>query len=107
VKPIDFRNETWASVQDRLSGLREVVYRGLEAHGPVTTLDLAARLNISGFSVRPRVTELCQLGLAKVVDGTPRSEGRYEAVPMIVAEAWFVREKDAATASQMVFRLGV
>lgn len=94
MKPIDYRNETWDSLQQRLEGLRLAVYRAWEQHGPGTTRQLAERSGIDLLTFRPRSTELYQLGLLRLVNQEPGAgEGIYEAVPMAVAQAQFEREK--------------
>ncbi len=62
MKPVDFRNETFASLQARLAGQRQHVLLCWRAHGPGTTEEVAARAGMSILSFRPRTTELYQLG---------------------------------------------
>ncbi|MCX6908123.1 MAG: hypothetical protein NTY01_08780 [Verrucomicrobia bacterium] len=73
MKPVDYRNETFASLKTRLLELRLEVYDALKVHGPCTTEQLAAAMRPSDplfvLTVRPRVTELCQLGFAVLVEG--------------------------------------
>ncbi len=75
----DIRDLNWAELRDRLSGLRATVYSSLQLFGPCTTRELAARMEVDLLSVRPRVTELEQLGFAECVrrDG---HEGVYRAL---------------------------
>lgn len=84
MKPIEARNATWADIQGRLEGDRRAVYAALNCQEGLTTRDLAREMGWDPFSVRPRVTELCQLGLAVCV-GRRRREGLYCRVEM---EAW-------------------
>jgi transcription initiation factor IIE alpha subunit len=103
MKPIDFRNETWRDVQERFAeGLRQQVYRALEKHGPCTTRELAQRSGIDILSLRPRVTELYQLGLAELANPEPGGgEGVYQAVSWFVARDNFDRKKREAKQTQL------
>lgn len=65
MKPIDFRNETFASLQHRIAGSRAAVYAAWAQHGPGTTEEVCARWTPDPraiLSFRPRTTELYQLG---------------------------------------------
>jgi hypothetical protein len=80
MKPIDYRNATLDQILERLQGQRLAVYEGLKQYGPCTTRELADAIPMSILSVRPRVTELCQINLAQLAFGSvSRSEGQYEA----------------------------
>jgi hypothetical protein len=103
MKPVDIRNETWADIAARVDGDRRAVYDGLTRHGPATTRALAAAMGWDPFNVRPRVTELCQIGLARLA-GRRRREGVYMTVPLAVARAEFERAK-AGGAEQMLLRI--
>lgn len=104
MKPVDIRNRNWADIAARLDGDRLAVHAALLKAGPHTTRGLAAAMGWDPFSVRPRVTELCQLGLARVV-ATRGREGVYGAVPMAVAEREFRARLEPAPAEQMLLRL--
>ncbi len=88
MNPEDFRNLTWLDIQSRLHGLRQIVYQKLIAAGPSTTRQLAQFAGLDLLTVRPRVTELCQIGLVEVVsrDG---HDGVYEAVSIETARERF------------------
>lgn len=92
MKPVDVRNESWADVMRRVDGDRAEVYRALQAHGPATTRELAADMRWDRDNVRPRMTELFQIGLVKLV-GKMRHHGIYAAVPVHQAQAAFERAK--------------
>jgi predicted transcriptional regulator len=95
---IDYRNAQWADIQGKLEGYRAKVYNNLFLHGAATTRELAARIPMDILTVRPRVTELCQLGFARIVPGHEHErEGTYEAVPIHAAKAEFERQKKRAT----------
>ena len=79
MKPVDFRNETFSEISDRVEGDRADVLDGLRAHGPCTTRQLAERMGWDILNVRPRVTELVQLGAAEIC-GAHGHEGEYRAL---------------------------
>jgi len=81
MKPIDLRNATWADIQERLTGDRMDVHTDLARRGPLTTRQLARAMERDILMVRPRVTELCQLGLVRL-SGRDGNEGVYEAIPL-------------------------
>lgn len=78
MKPIDYRNATFADLQERLAGDRERVLAAWRKHGPCTTEDLAALSGIPLLTLRPRNTELVQLGFVVLAGGNKRS-GVYRA----------------------------
>lgn len=81
MRPIDYRNDTWQSIQSRISGDRRSVLYALRHHGPCTTRQLAAAMGRDILCVSPRVTELLQLGFACLTDDdTPGKEGHYRAL---------------------------
>ena len=63
MKPIDFSRVTFGEIAERLGDLRIKVWRGLNAHGPCTTSALSVQLEMSILTLRPRMTELVQMGL--------------------------------------------
>lgn len=94
MKAEDYRAMSWEEIQGHLVEDRLEVYNSLQVWGPCTTRQLAEYMGQDILSVRPRVTELCQMGLARVVevsrtkrqeDGTMR-EGYYETIGMADAE---------------------
>jgi len=94
---IDYRNDTWADVQPRVRGLQLAVYEALLRSGPCTTRELARRSGIDILTVRPRVTELCQLEwIALVDDDAGGHEGTYRALTLDEAKARFERRKAQA-----------
>jgi len=82
--PEQIRDARWAEIEQLVSGQRELVYIGLTAYGPLTTSQLATRMDRSVLSVRPRVSELYDLGLVDLV-GKEGHEGIYQAVPVFTA----------------------
>ena len=80
------RNTAFRLVEARLTGAREAIYRNLVLDGPATTRGLADRLRMSILTVRPRVTELVQLGLVRLAaKQSAPGEGCYEAIPLDLA----------------------
>ena len=80
MNPIDLRNETWESLQGRIVGLRLQVLAAWRENGPDTTRRLAARAGLDLLGVRPRTTELVDMGLLRMVDREGH-EGVDAAVP--------------------------
>jgi predicted ArsR family transcriptional regulator len=68
MKPVDFRNETFAQIQERVSGDRQRVLAAWLEHGPCTTAELAAKSGIPILTLRPRTTDLYQLGFVICVE---------------------------------------
>ena len=90
--PIDYRNETFAAVQSRISGQRAAVLSAWLKHGPATTAELAERSGLSILTLRPRTTELCELGFVRLADvQKAKGEGTYTAVSAGEAAAHFRR----------------
>ena len=81
--PIDYRQETWDSLQGRINADRRAVLNAWRFHGPGTTREVAQRSGIDLLTFRPRTTDLHQLGFV-VIDETaqPRRghEGTYRAL---------------------------
>lgn len=102
MEPVDFRNATWDSIQDRLQGLRLDSYRAWQTFGPGTTRDVSGRCGIDLLTFRPRTTELFQLGLLRLVNGESRGgEGIYQWVPVAVARAEFEKKQAEARDAQL------
>lgn len=102
MQPIQIRDLNWQQLQERVSGLRQTVHEALRMHGPCTTRQLAAKAGLDILTVRPRVTELCQLGFASEVSLTPHAsglspaEGIYRAHTFAEAAAHHAREQAIA-----------
>jgi hypothetical protein len=102
MKPIDYRNETWDQVQERMDALRATVYRAFQIHGACTTRELSFKSGIDILTLRPRVTELYQLGLVELANPEAGGgEGVYQAVMIPVARARFEKRKAEATEAQL------
>ena len=95
MNPVDFRTETWERVKARLTVDRLRVHDLFAKYGPCTTRELSERSTMSILSVRPRTTELAQLGLVALV-GRQDCQGVYAAISMEDAERNFQEKCRAA-----------
>lgn len=87
MKPIDLRNATWDELQSRITGDRAEVYFELSrSYHPLTARELSARMQRDLNDVAPRLTELCQLGLAELA-GRAGKRGQYRAISLAHARA--------------------
>ena len=84
IDPAEIKRLNWDQLRSRVSGLRERVYLWLLDKQPeyFTTQAIADALEINLLTVRPRVTELVQLGFVRCVGRNWQKEGLYEAVPV-------------------------
>ena len=103
MSPSDYRNLTFEGVQARIHGYRADVLAALRAHGPATTRELASFMRWDILRVRPRVTELYQLGFVveTTADETPTREGTYVALSDEEAMQRFRRQKFQSTNPQL------
>lgn len=103
----EIRDANWREIEGRMTGLRAKAYGHLLAFRDTgqTTRELARNMGVSELSARPRVTELCQLGLAECV-GRRGREGLYRGIPMAVARAAFEARR-AGQAEQRLLPLMV
>lgn len=105
MKPTDFRTATFRELQGRLVYLRLSVWEALAHHGPCTTRELARECGFDLLTVRPRVTELVQMGFAVCVnEDEAGKEGIYRALTVAEAEAAF-NERQSMNLQQLVFTL--
>jgi hypothetical protein len=111
MKPIDYRNETFADIRARIGALQERIYAGFVKYGPCTTRELADLISephkrIDLLTVRPRTTELFQLGYVELAyPDLPSREGVYQAVPVALVEVRFDRLKAEAMQEQLPLNL--
>lgn len=83
----EIRNETHAAKRAAHAERRAQVLAALAASpAPISTRDLAARMSWDVLAVRPRVTELGQLGLV-VLDGRGPDGGLYRVATVAEAQA--------------------
>lgn len=85
MKPIDLRNATWNEICETLCGRRLAAYEAWQQWGPGTTHEVAERSGMSVLTLRPRTTELCQLGFVALCGDVACKEGIYAAVPEDIA----------------------
>jgi predicted transcriptional regulator len=86
--PSDIRDMTWEDLQPYLEGRRTAVLEAWRKHGPGTTRQLARLSGIDLLTLRPRTTELVQVGLLQLA-GQDGHEGIYRAVPADQARTAF------------------
>jgi DNA-binding MarR family transcriptional regulator len=98
IKPNDFSAATFRDLQHRLVHLRLSVYEALAHHGPCTTRELAHECGIDLLTVRPRMTELVQMGFALCInEHSDGHEGIYRALTLAEAEDAFNARQAVAT----------
>ncbi len=100
MKPIDIRNENFTAIRAGLDERRADVLRQLAVHGPCTTRDLATHSGIDLLTVRPRITELCQMGLVELLRRVG-GEGVYGVRTQSDWETWRDRQLEESTTGQM------
>lgn len=100
MEPIDYRNATFAEVKKRIRGARAAVLAAWQKHGPCTTEELAERSGLSILTLRPRTTELYQLGFVELAS-SQAGAGIYRARSAGAAEYDFWKRKEAARKSQL------
>ncbi len=86
----DIKRDQLAKIMDGLKGLRAQVHADLTVKGPSTTQALADFMGYSVLTIRPRVTELIEIGLAERVgrqEGT--GSGIYAAISQEEAQRRF------------------
>lgn len=92
MKPTDIRNENWEAIQTRITGKRREVYEAFLKGPAATTEQMAARSGINLLTLRPRVTELFDLKLLRLVEKRAGS-GVYIGVPEEEARREYERER--------------
>jgi predicted ArsR family transcriptional regulator len=97
----DIRDMTFDEIRRNLDGPRERVWEWLHVRGPATTSAIAESLGMGLLTVRPRVTELVQMGFAECV-GRQRREGVYRAVTVAEAQT---RHAEKRTETQLPLKL--
>jgi hypothetical protein len=101
MKPIDYRVNHWQEIRDLVHGLREAVWRAFAEYGPDTTRGVALKSGIDILTLRPRATELYQLGFLKLHGDEPGAEGTYAACTLEEAMATFQANVRAARDPQL------
>lgn len=97
MKPIDYSKATFEDLRSRLQGERLKVLAAWRQHGPGTTAEVAERSEISILSLRPRTTELYELGFLRLENPDARGkEGIYKAAGDSEVFEIFKRRRAAA-----------
>ncbi len=101
MKPVDFRTITWQEIQDSLQGMRLATLRAFQLFGPCTTREAARRSGMDILTLRPRATELCQLGMIVLADedSAEGHEGIYRALTDAETQAAFAKRQREARAA--------
>ncbi|BET67193.1 hypothetical protein ASA1KI_21110 [Opitutales bacterium ASA1] len=99
--PSQIRNDQYLELAPSLRAIQLQVLAALQERGPSTTRQLADAARIDLLTVRPRVTELVQLGLV-ALEGREGHEGVYRACTLVEIEATRWRERSAARNTQPV-----
>ena len=89
----DLRSVHWHEVRGRITGKRLDVYENLLRAGPRTCTELAALIGWDKCSVRPRITELCEL--SHVIATGIRRNGEHEFVALTARDAAALHEAHA------------
>ena len=88
MKPIDLRNANFAAIRNDLEAGRKAVYTAWVTYGPGTTREVATKSGIDLLTLRPRTSDLCQLGLVEMQGADRGTEGVYGVVTEDRWEAW-------------------
>ena len=103
MKATDFRDMTFLELQGYINSSRQKVYQAWLLHGSCTTSELATKTGMSILNIRPRTTDLLQVGLVELDPINPRSgtEGRYQAITM---DQWKRRREAAPKPEQVLMK---
>jgi hypothetical protein len=96
----EIRDLKFTEIRVSLSGRLQAVYDAWLQFGPCTTRQLAALSGIDILNVRPRTTDLAQLGLVELC-GKRAAEGCYRARTQEEWEGW-TRLKISANQIQLL-----
>lgn len=93
MKTIDIKRANFSEIFAQVEGLRALCWFALGKYGPGTTRQIADWTGLDLLTVRPRVTELCDLGFA-YLSGRVGREGVYAARDYAEAAAHHARLAD-------------
>lgn len=96
----DIRNENFHHLRSQLVEKCATVLRELAVHGPCTTRQLAQLSGRDILSVRPRITDLKDLGLV-VLSGREGGEGIYAVASQSEWEQWHATVTEERTTGQL------
>ena len=104
MKPVDLRNATWEGVLLHVEKERKQVYEAMLKNNTARTVrEIASDMDCELSSIAPRITELYQLGLVRLIDRDGR-RGRYKAIPL--DEAREAHRLAQATCGQLLMSFG-
>jgi predicted transcriptional regulator len=98
--PTALRDHNFDSLRATLDERRRGVLYALAQHGPCTTRQLALSARMDILSIRPRVTELKDLGLITYV-GREAGEGVYAVTPQAEWQRWHAAQVEERTSGQL------
>lgn len=102
MKPIDYRNANFEEILEGLTESCQEVWEAWRKHGPGTTREIAEKSGIDLLTLRPRTTDLFQVGFVVLVDTAKKSrQGQYRAASEAEALADFRRRQAALTSGQL------
>lgn len=104
MKAIDARTATWDEIRSTLTGRRLAAYEAFQLCGPGTTREVAERSGHDILSLRPRATELLQLGFLvceEVIDG----QGIYRALTEAAALKAYEDRRKTGGPAQLPLKL--
>lgn len=91
MRAIDISRANWEEIRGTVTGRRAAALDAWRSHGPGTTREVAGRAGMDILSLRPRSTELLQLGFLRLVtdrdgEGIYAARGDDEVRAMLEAE---------------------
>ena len=92
---LDIKLDNWNAIADQLTDRRLAVWRALIHRGESTSRNLAYYMDADVLTIRPRLTELLQLGFV-VLTGKQGHEGTYRACSQEEARRAFVTRQQEA-----------
>jgi hypothetical protein len=101
MKPVDLSRANFAELKNHFTEQRAEVHRAWLAHGPGTTRDVAAKSGLDLLTLRPRSTELYQLGLLEF-QGRTGHDGLYRARTLEEWETYLAGIRQPASGQQML-----
>lgn len=82
----EIRDEQWERIRRGLNDSMRQVHTAFLTHGPCTTMELSTLASLNPFVVRPRTSDLLDLGLVELT-GRKGREGIYRGIPLEEARA--------------------
>ena len=102
----DMRTAHWNEIRAYVMANREKVYLALLTHGPCTPKELAAHMAWDKTSVRPRITELCEVFHVRATGKRRNSEHEFEALSHAEAHLlWQAAQPKQTLSPQLAFAL--